>query len=154
MKRVCKTCQVCEAEYRLSFNKKAHKYYPASYCRKCENEKAKIYSKSLDVSFVRQKNRNQYRKWSPEFLAKRILQNLIRANRTKEIYWDSELTNLVTTEAHDLRRLRNNITGFEWHVDHIIPLNGKTVSGLHIWNNLQVIPKVVNLTKSNNYLGE
>jgi hypothetical protein len=28
---------------------------------------------------------------------------------------------------------------------------GKTVSGLHVWNNVQVIPAVVNLKKANRF---
>jgi len=39
--------------------------------------------------------------------------------------------------------------GFE--VDHIIPLNGKLVSGLHILANLQVLPVHENRSKQNKY---
>jgi hypothetical protein len=37
-------------------------------------------------------------------------------------------------------------------VDHIIPLHGDTVAGFHILENLQYLPKAINLKKSNRLL--
>ena len=75
----------------------------------------------------------------------------IRCTRAKQARFFDELTDFVAKEAHALRTLRNKHTGFEWHVDHIIPLKGVDVCGLHIWSNLAVIPKLDNLRKGNKY---
>lgn len=40
-------------------------------------------------------------------------------------------------------------TGVPHDVDHIIPLQGKTVSGFHVHTNLQVIPRAENRRKGN-----
>lgn len=52
-------------------------------------------------------------------------------------------------EAHHLARLREQATGFKWHVDHIVPLCSPFVCGLHTHDNLRVIPATVNLAKGN-----
>ena len=73
----------------------------------------------------------------------------LRATRAKQARFKDELTELVIKEAHNVRKLRNACTGIEWHVDHVIPLKGVDVCGLHIWSNFAVIPKVENLRKGN-----
>jgi hypothetical protein len=55
-------------------------------------------------------------------------------------------------QAYELAALRTKLFGFSWHVDHVLPLQGKKVSGLHVPNNLQVIPWADNVSKSNKFL--
>lgn len=54
-------------------------------------------------------------------------------------------------EAYELAKLRTEVTGFRWEVDHIVPLVSKKVCGLHTEQNLQVVPRKVNRSKNNRY---
>ncbi|MBI6551051.1 hypothetical protein YA0850_01250 [Pseudomonas veronii] len=75
-------------------------------------------------------------------------------NRKKRIRartpsWFSELDLFILDEAYTLAVARKQLTGFNWHVDHMIPLYSRTASGLHLGCNIQVIPDYMNLMKQN-----
>jgi len=65
--------------------------------------------------------------------------------------WVGSEERWLIQEAYELALLRTKMFGFPWHVDHIIPLQGKLVSGLHAPINLRVVPAVVNLKKGNQH---
>jgi len=74
--------------------------------------------------------------------------------RTREIAkgrrspnWNPELDRFVLRECYELARLRLAVTGVRWEVDHMLPMRGLTVSGLHCAANLQVIPAELNRYK-------
>lgn len=65
--------------------------------------------------------------------------------------WITEENKLQIKAMYMLASSLTKATGIEWHVDHIIPLQGKTVSGLHVPENLQVIEGSLNNRKRNKF---
>ena len=64
--------------------------------------------------------------------------------------WDPH-SHLIIAK-YQLAAMLSKASGIEHHVDHIIPLQGKKVSGLHVFSNLRVIPGSDNVKKSNKFL--
>jgi hypothetical protein len=65
--------------------------------------------------------------------------------------WLSPTDIWLMEEIYILSELRTRLTGIQWNVDHIIPLQGRKVSGLHVPMNLQVIPALLNFRKANKW---
>lgn len=105
-----------------------------------ENNVEKI--KNLQKNY-REKNKDKMSAWS----ALRRCSCLQRTPKwlTKDDHW-------LIKEIYHLAKLRKEMFGFDWHVDHIIPLRAKNVSGLHVPNNLRVIPAKENLRKYNKFI--
>lgn len=84
-------------------------------------------------------------KWANENKSYFTAQRSLRRSLERNI---SELDYLVLTEAVDLAKRRKLLTGYDWHVDHIIPV---TKGGLTNADNLQVVPASWNRSKSNKH---
>jgi hypothetical protein len=105
----------------------------------------------------RKQNQEYLRIWSKQYRADNKakynylcqLRKISLVRRTPK-WLDAEEMWLIE-EAYQLASLRTKMFNFSWHVDHVIPLRGKLVSGLHVPNNLRVIPWLENQTKTNKY---
>jgi hypothetical protein len=95
------------------------------------------------------------KKWqlaNPEKAA--IIKRVCHANRRAaklraSVSWkNKDKIKAIYKEAIRLTEL----TGIAFHVDHIVPLKGKFVTGLHCEANLQILPAYENMAKSNKFL--
>jgi len=110
------------------------------------------YDRNKDNKEFKEKNAKKTREWFKKHPNKVLEQSsrkrATKLNRTPLWLSDADLFEIECIYIY--AKSLNNI-GLNYHVDHVIPLRGKTVSGLHIGSNLQVIPAMENLTKSNNF---
>jgi hypothetical protein len=142
-----KTCSKCKITKEFNeFQKDKSKLDGYRYhCKACK----KALSKSHTITHLHQ-GAKYSKEWKAKYPEKAIAQKAKRraAKLQRTVSWaNSELINEFYAEAKRLTEL----TGISFHVDHIIPLQGTTVSGLHVENNLQVLPYYENCKKGNRY---
>lgn len=85
---------------------------------------------------------DSHRDYWREYVARR---RAVKLNATPP-WVDRKELQKIYAEAAKRRRAGENV-----HVDHIVPLRGKNVCGLHVPWNLQIIPAHENLSKHNSY---
>ena len=83
---------------------------------------------------------------------KNYLSSMYRASKKyRTPNWLTEQDLEIIKALYTLAQQLTESTGISHEVDHIIPMNGKDVSGLHCPLNLQVITKETNRKKYNRY---
>lgn len=65
--------------------------------------------------------------------------------------WLSEDHKKQIEDVYLLAKDCEQVSGETYHVDHIVPLQGKAVCGLHVPWNLQVLPSDINVKKGNKF---
>ena len=119
--------------------------------REANRERLSEYFRELDQTPARrEQNRARLRAWKklhPDRVNADTARRQLRLRQAYVAWANDELI----AEAYALAQLRTHITGIPWQVDHIVPLNNDLVCGLHCEANLQVIPAVANLAKSNDW---
>ena len=141
-----KKCTKCGSEKSLDLFPSNGKERLHSWCKSCKYSdrsnygRAKEYNRHGREYYSRNKD-----KWR-EIKARRRAAKL----QATPPWVDSEYLWMIS-EVYSLAPLREECTGVKWEVDHIVPLQGKYVCGLHVPWNLQVITQKENRMKGNKY---
>ena len=173
--RVCKKCGVEKELSQFSLNKKC-KYGVTHECKSCflarqrkwcsgnreksRSNRMKGYYKYHELnkcrmSEWRKNNQSKFsksqlssrRKHSARINASNANRRSLRIQRTP-LWANLEMIEVFYWIATKLSKVMKQ----KYHVDHIIPLQGKNVSGLHVQNNLQVMLAIDNCKKSNHFI--
>jgi hypothetical protein len=132
------------------------KYVAAKYHALAKDENYRVAERKR-IRIYHQDNPEKVRAWYQQYAAnnrhklnaKSKAYALSRERRTPS--WLTKEDLWMLEEAYELAALRTKMLGFAWQVDHVIPLHGTLASGLHVPQNVQVIPAKLNRRKSNQY---
>lgn len=148
--KYCPSCQ--ETKPKISFHR--NKSLPDGYhtwCKVCRKTKEthKYYKENKNL--IKQKVKEYgWRKRFPEKHAS--YEGTRRARKLSATpSWLTSEQKAHMKRTYKLRDFISKETGIPYHVDHIVPLKGKNICGLHVPWNLRVIPAIDNLSKHNNF---
>jgi len=150
-----KTCRYCNATKNLNeFNTcKQCKDGYSHMCKSCYKEK--YYVENIEYYKEKYKdNREQKLLYQKEYVVlnrhiKRAADAKRRASKLNATpKWLSKSQLLAIKEFYRLAKLLESFTTVKYHIDHIVPLQGENVCGLHVPWNLQSNKSKENLSKS------
>ena len=146
----CKDCaKLYNKEYREKNREKLLKKDNERYKNNREvlKKKAREY-KLKNKDYYNKHNKNYYKLNKHIFLAANSKRRKVILRATPQ--WLSEPDKGRIEDFYWFAQDLYKVTGEVYHVDHIVPLQGKTVCGLHVPWNLQILPADLNLSKGNN----
>ena len=115
--------------------------------REANKDKIKAY-REANKDKVKAQKKAYYEANSAKYIERATFRKKLLNKLQRPSWYNSKLVNKIYNECHKL----NKIAGFiKYHVDHIVPLQGKNVSGLHVQDNLEIILASANLSKSNKF---
>ena len=164
-----KTCTKCGVEKHLfDFSKRKRiKSGYRSWCKFCCNEAEQnrllntdIKAKKRDKTAIwvsqnpdRVKfNRKNHVESLENRAAREARRRAKKANATP--HWLNEVHQMQIRWFYMAAKMMSETSGIEYEVDHIHPLRGENFTGLHVPWNLQCIPAIENLKKSNKLVEE
>jgi len=177
MKKICSKCHNEKPTIEFS-NYKRSKDGLHAYCRQCNKEcqiksRAKIEIKERDRlrsaeyrknnpekakdsdRKYRENNRPKTRKATKNWNLKNPAAGAIAASKRRARKrhatpaWLTREHHEQIKELHEIARMFMLYTGTEYHVDHIVPLAGNGVCGLHVPWNITVLEGIENQRKKN-----
>lgn len=148
------SCKKCVFEYHRAY-RAANKERIAAL-KKVWVENNKEHKAVLDKGYANANpvaRRIARKKWA--FANKGIINSYTRKRRADQLnrtpIWLTDIDKERIKNEYKLAAILTKVTGESWHVDHVIPLQGKIVSGLHVPSNLRVMLGVENVSKGNRY---
>lgn len=149
--RVCLECQKSRTKSWKKSNRQKQKDYWQKYY--LEHREGLIdSSKSWRSENLKRRKEydRQYKKTNRQKVNHHnSLRRAARINRTPKWLTNEDLKKIEA--AYLVSEYLERLTGRPYHVDHIAPLQGRFVSGLHVPSNLRVISAKENLSKGNKY---
>ena len=123
-------------------------------CKQCSYDKRMEYENSFSYLEWKLKNKktvaSEWQKRNvPSVNANTRKYQAAKINRTP--LWLSENQIKELTDYYVMAKELEKVFPWKQHVDHIVPLQGKTVSGLHVPWNLQIVSAKENMIKGNRY---
>jgi Tfp pilus assembly protein PilE len=154
MASLLKKCSKCREEKSVElFSKSAdRKDGLQRHCKQCKREYAQAWAKANPeekLARARKFNKNNpdyHRLYQATYSPMR---RALKLNATPKWLTEDDLD--VIQWVYEMREERTNATGVMHHVDHIVPLKGENVCGLHVWWNMQILTATDNVRKNNKW---